>query len=153
MKSMNKPKELVIRPEVVEDFEPWMLATRNRRKPRQQPQEKTGKKEKGESEQKMQDPSGSRFTVLEEDTEEGTEDKNEPEKVGGGSTGKDMETNNEKGKDEENGKENSSNEKGKEKQAASQNKEGRKNNDNTGNEQNRNPTRNQLRRAVKQKQR
>ncbi|CAL1356128.1 unnamed protein product [Linum trigynum] len=85
---MMPSPNLEVRPEITEDFGPWMLATRARR--RRQPMKKTDNNYKKEEQQK--NASGSRYTALEEEEERNEEgevaeeeqeqnDQNETEKV------------------------------------------------------------------------
>ncbi|CAL1397560.1 unnamed protein product [Linum trigynum] len=59
-------QEQKIRPEILEDFGPWMLATRVKRKPRQQSNQKNNNQEKKREEPGVQ---GSRFSVLDGEME------------------------------------------------------------------------------------
>ncbi|CAI0376601.1 unnamed protein product [Linum tenue] len=59
--TQEKAQEQKIRPEILEDFGPWMLATRAKRRPRQQGSQKTNSQEKKREEPGEQ---GSRFSVL-----------------------------------------------------------------------------------------
>ncbi|CAL1392335.1 unnamed protein product [Linum trigynum] len=59
-------QEQKIRPEILEDFGPWMLATRAKRRPRQQSNQKNNNQEKKREEPGEQ---GSRFSVLDGEVE------------------------------------------------------------------------------------
>ncbi|CAL1366078.1 unnamed protein product [Linum trigynum] len=137
MKASSKPAEPEIRPEILEDFGPWMLATRNRRKPRPKVQQQAGGKVQGEEDQKKE-TSGSRFNVLEEESEEGeknTQEAQEEEETT--TTGENMEADNGAGK--ENSQVESSREKEKEQQKENQKQEKKKHKENTDGDQNRKP--------------
>ncbi|CAL1407999.1 unnamed protein product [Linum trigynum] len=72
----QNPKQ-EIRPELLEDFGSWMIATRNRRKTKQHTTQKVGKDGKGKEGNPAAEVSGSRYNILMKEAMQELEDEDE----------------------------------------------------------------------------